>query len=96
MCIRDRSGLVERRKGSRNARFGLQFTPEAAVGHLAQESCALLCLINRDEIPVSFLLPAGVWEQVCDSSAQTPFATCRREKASTVPARSVQFLRLES
>jgi glycogen debranching enzyme GlgX len=88
------AGLIERRKGSRNARFGLQFKPEAPVGHLAQESCALLCLINRDEIPVSFLLPAGVWEQVCDSSAQAPFATSQREKTSTVPARSVQLLRL--
>ena len=55
----------------------------------------LLCLFNRDEIPVSFLLPGeAVWWQVFDSSAQASFTRLQREKTSLVPARSVQILSL--
>ncbi len=71
--------------------FGLQLAPETASAGSFEDT--LLCLINRDEIPVSFLLPSGVWEQVCDSSAHVPFAAGRREKTSPVAARSVQILR---
>jgi hypothetical protein len=55
----------------------------------------VLCLINRDEIPVSFILPPGFWSQLCDSSARPAFAVERREKTSVAPARSVQILALE-
>ena len=55
----------------------------------------LLCLLNRDEIPVSFILPEGTWLQLCESSARQPFAGARHEKTSVVPARSVQLLSLE-
>jgi len=75
--------------------LGLQLAPLAATDAKAPADPTLLCLINRDEIPVSFLLPPGVWQQLCDSSAQDPFALCRRERTSTVPARSVQLLALD-
>jgi hypothetical protein len=75
--------------------FGLQLAPEASADTPAESGATLLCLINRDEIPVPFLLPPGVWKQLCDSSAQAPFASCRREKTSPVAARSVQLLSLE-
>ncbi len=73
--------------------FGLQLAPETASAGSFDDT--LLCLINRDEIPVSFLLPTGVWQQVCDSSAHSPFAAGRREKTSPVAARSVQILHRE-
>jgi hypothetical protein len=69
--------------------------PETSTDGQADDHRILLCLINRDEIPVSFLLPAGVWWQVCDSSAPSPFAACQRERTSTLPARSVQILGLQ-
>jgi glycogen debranching enzyme GlgX len=75
--------------------FGLQLAPEVSEDTPVPNSATLLCLINRDEIPVPFLLPPGVWKQLCDSSAQAPFAHCRREKTSPVAARSMQLLSLE-
>jgi glycogen operon protein len=72
--------------------FGMQLTLDTPAAGQAGKGETLLCLINRDEIPVSFLLPAGIWEQVCDSSADAVFATCRREKTTPVAARSVQIL----
>ena len=64
------------------------------LGAEAPGGTALLCLINRDEIPVPFLLPPGVWQQLCDSSAPAPFASGRRKTPSPVAARSVQLLSL--
>ncbi|MBE2259892.1 MAG: glycogen debranching protein GlgX [Rhodobacteraceae bacterium] len=64
------------------------------LGAEAPGGTALLCLINRDEIPVPFLLPPGVWQQLCDSSAPAPFASGRRKTTSPVAARSVQLLSL--
>ncbi|WP_313950751.1 glycogen debranching protein GlgX [Accumulibacter sp.] len=75
--------------------FGLQLASREAGSGKAKGGPTLLCLINRDEIPVPFLLPPGVWKQICDSSAKTPFTSCRREKTSPVAARSVQLLSLE-
>jgi isoamylase len=69
--------------------FGLQLAPEAQDGE------TLLCLINRDDNQASFLLPAGVWQQICDSSTQAPFAPHMREISTPVAARSVQILSLE-
>ncbi|WP_291993633.1 glycogen debranching protein GlgX [Candidatus Accumulibacter sp. ACC003] len=66
--------------------FALQLAGEAP------DDGALLCLINRDEIPVPFLLPPGAWQQLCDSSAASPFASVQRETTSPVAARSVQLL----
>jgi glycogen operon protein len=65
--------------------FGLQLAADP-------ENSSLLCLINRDDIPVPFLLPAGDWWQVCDSSAEAAFAACRREHTAPVAAHSVQLL----
>ncbi len=74
------------------AAFGLHLTAskeqrdaDAAVGDL-------LCLINRDDIPVSFLLPAGNWQQICDSNTEAAFASCQRERTTPVAARSLQIL----
>ncbi|MEF8701848.1 MAG: glycogen debranching protein GlgX [Candidatus Accumulibacter sp. UW26] len=65
--------------------FGMQLAADP-------ENSSLLCLINRDDIPVPFLLPAGDWWQVCDSSAEAAFAACRREHTAPVAAHSVQLL----
>ena len=69
--------------------FGLGRLPAAGSG---PEGETLLCLINRDNVPVPFLLPAGAWQQICDSSAPAPFAIHLREKMTPVEARSVQIL----
>jgi hypothetical protein len=80
--------------GSRtsSAPFGLQLAPDRpAVGKAQDGDPALPDQPRRD--PGSFLLPAGVWQQICDSSAQAPFAQLHmREKTSPVAARSVQIL----
>jgi pullulanase/glycogen debranching enzyme len=71
----------------------MQLAPDTTAVGTTQNTDTLLCLINRDEIPVSFLLPGEVvWWQVFDSSAQAPFEHFEREKTSPVPARSVQIL----
>ncbi len=75
--------------------LGLQLSSLAAVEGEPGVGRGLLCLINRDEIPVSFLLPAGSWQLLCDSSAPEPFAAGRRERTSTVAARSVQLLAVD-
>jgi glycogen operon protein len=67
----------------------------AEMPAVSTDEGSLLCLINRDEIPVSFLLPKGKWRQVCDSGAAEPFASCQREKTTPVTARSVQILSRE-
>ncbi|TLD45171.1 MAG: Glycogen operon protein GlgX [Accumulibacter sp.] len=72
--------------------FGLHLTASTAAGDRDAAQPDLLCLINRDDIPVSFLLPPGSWQQVCDSSADEAFASCQRERATPVAARSVQIL----
>jgi glycogen debranching enzyme GlgX len=73
--------------------FGMQLAAEIIAVGATQDTETLLCLFNRDEIPVSFLLPGeAVWWQVFDSSAQAPCARLQREKTSLVPARSVQIL----
>jgi glycogen debranching enzyme len=75
--------------------FGLQLAPDLPAAGSARDGETLLCLINRDDLPVSFLLPTGAWQQVCDSSAPAPFATHLREKTTPVAARSVQILSME-
>lgn len=75
------------------AAFGMQLAPEMPT--TGDHRPTLLCLINRDEIPVSFLLPPGGWLQICESGAHSPFAACRREKTTPVAARSVQILARE-
>ncbi|MCM8597030.1 glycogen debranching protein GlgX [Accumulibacter sp.] len=72
--------------------LGIQLTPEATAGGNEDVGSPVLCLISRDDIPVSFLLPEGAWRQICDSSSAAPFATIRREKTTLVAARSVQVL----
>ncbi|WP_300450992.1 glycogen debranching protein GlgX [Accumulibacter sp.] len=83
-------GVADWQSKKLNALGVLLAPPPAEV----DAGATLLCLFNRDEIPVSFLLPHGAWLQICDSSAQAPFAVCQRERTSTVPARSVQLLSL--
>ena len=74
------------------AAFGLHLTAprEQREGNAAVAD--LLCLINRHEIPVSFLLPAGNWQQICDSHAEAAFASYQRERTTPVSARSLQIL----
>ena len=75
--------------------FAVQLASDLPGAGQPPDSRLLLCLINRDEIPVPFLLPAGVWQQRCDSSAPQPFAAGRRETTSLVAARSIQLLSRE-
>ena len=71
--------------------FAMQLAADTSAVGATRDT--LLCLFNRDEIPVSFLLPGeAVWWQVFDSSAQASFTRLQREKTSLVPARSVQIL----
>lgn len=72
--------------------LGLQLAPDLPAAGSARDGETLLCLINRDNVPVPFLLPAGAWQQVCDSSAPAPFAIHLRENMTPVEARSVQIL----
>jgi pullulanase/glycogen debranching enzyme len=72
--------------------FGLQLAPDRPAVGKAQDGETLLCLINRDDNQASFLLPAGGWQQICDSSTQAPFAPHMREISTPVVARSVQIL----
>lgn len=55
-------------------------------------SPALLVLINRDADAQSFRLPPGVWQQVCDSASESPFALLTCQDSSTLAARSVKLL----
>ena len=75
--------------------FGLQLAPDLPAAGSARDGETLLYLINRDDLPVSFLLPTGAWQQVCDSSAPVPFTIHLREKTTPVAARSVQILSME-
>ena len=72
--------------------FGLHLTTQDEPGDGDAAAPDLLCLINRDDIPVSFLLPAGSWQQICDSNSEAAFASCQRERATPVAARSIQIL----
>ncbi|MCM8614246.1 glycogen debranching protein GlgX [Accumulibacter sp.] len=74
------------------AAFGLHLTAPRRLRERDVDVADLLCLINRDEIPVSFLLPAGNWQQICDSNAEVAFASCQRERTTPVAARSLQIL----
>ena len=55
-------------------------------------SQTLLVLINREAVALSFRLPPGAWQQICDSSADIPFTSLQRQGSSTLSARSVQLL----
>jgi glycogen debranching enzyme GlgX len=68
--------------------FGLQLAPP--TGDDGERS--LLCLINREAKAVVFHLPSGNWRQLCDSSAEAPFAPVQRIKNYRVPSRSLQML----
>jgi glycogen operon protein len=74
------------------AAFGLHLTAPKEQREQDVDVADLLCLINRDEIPVSFLLPAGNWQQICDSNAEAAFASCQRERTTPIAARSIQIL----
>jgi pullulanase/glycogen debranching enzyme len=65
------------------------------TGGAETNSPTLLVLINRDADALSFRLPSGSWRQLCDSSANTPFAPLQLENTSSVAARSVQLLAQE-
>ncbi|WP_422897732.1 glycogen debranching protein GlgX [Propionivibrio sp.] len=56
------------------------------------KSKKLLVLINRDANTLTFHLPPGTWKQLCDSSADAPFAFLLRQETSSLAARSVQLL----
>ena len=58
----------------------------------ASDAPALLVLINRDADAQDFRLPPGVWQQVCDSAGESPFALLACQDNSTLAARSVKLL----
>ena len=51
----------------------------------------LLALINRSTEALNFNLPPGLWQQLCDSSADMPFARSLHQDSHTVGAQSVQL-----
>ena len=55
----------------------------------------LLVLINREAETRPFQLPSGNWRQLCDSSADLPFARLEKRATSSLNARSVQLLAQE-
>ena len=71
--------------------LGLILAPEDAE-HTSQ---TLLVLINRDAQARCFHLPSGAWHQLCDSSADSPFAPLDKQITSTLSSRSVQLLSQE-
>lgn len=71
--------------------LGLMLAPEDAE----YNSQTLLVLINRDAEEKRFHLPSGTWRQLCDSSADSPFAPLEKQITSTLSSRSVQLLSQE-
>ncbi len=71
--------------------LGLILAPEDAECN----SQTLLMLINRDAEARCFHLPPGAWRQLCDSSADAPFAPLEKQITSTLSSRSVQLLSQE-
>ena len=72
--------------------LGFVLAPDdhAAENQIASQT--LLVLINRDADAQTFRLPAGAWQQICDSSSDTPFAALSCQDSSTLAARSVKLL----
>ena len=56
------------------------------------DSQTLLVLINRDPHELNCRLPPRAWQQLCDTSANKPFALLQRQDTHSLPARSVQIL----
>lgn len=76
-------------------------TPRGVLGILlaptdyaapAKLGATLLVLFNRESYPQTFRLPPGAWQMVCDSGLDAAFTPVPRDDASTLAARSVQFL----
>ncbi|MBP6421385.1 MAG: glycogen debranching protein GlgX [Propionivibrio sp.] len=77
-------------------RGALGFVLSPAVPNDADESSqTLLVLINRDSDEQTFHLPSGSWLQLCDSSAESPFARLQHQGAVSLTARSIQLLSQE-
>jgi glycogen operon protein len=75
--------------------LGFVLVPETTANSGAN-SQTLLVLINRDSGAQTCHLPPGPWRQICDSSADAPFAiVLPRMDTSLVAARSVQLLSQE-
>jgi glycogen operon protein len=66
-----------------------------APGNTGTNSQTLLVLINRDAEALSFGLPPGTWRQLCDSSAEKPFAPLPHRGTCSLAARSVRLLSQE-
>ena len=52
---------------------------------------SLLVLINRGEQPLTAHLPPGIWHQLCDSSAEMPFALAEHRGSCALASRCVQL-----
>ncbi len=77
--------------------LGLLLAPEEpdAATALHEHRSPLLVLINRNTTPLSFNLPPGSWQQICDSSAEKPFIGLARQDRCPVAACSVLLLSRE-
>jgi len=60
-----------------------------------REMPSLLVLINRHDDALSFRLPSGLWQQLCDAGADLPFAPAQHQGVRLLAARSVQLLSQE-
>jgi glycogen operon protein len=74
-------------------RLGLVLAP---TDEGATKAPALLVLFNRGDAPATFRLPAGDWNRLCNSAADSPFDLLSRQHDELVlGAHSVQFLAQE-
>ncbi len=71
--------------------LGFILAPEKS----AENARTLLVLANRGPQGLTASLPSGAWQQLCDSSAQDPFALAPKQDRCPLPARSVLILSQE-
>ena len=72
--------------------LGFVLAPDDSAAENEAPPQTLLVLINRDADAQTFRLPAGAWQQVCDSGSDAPFAAQPCQDSSTLAARSVRLL----
>lgn len=70
--------------------LGFILAPMASDRPLVQRT--IIVLINQENASLTFNLPSGAWQQVCDSAATVPFAAIPRHRSCKLTACSVQLL----
>ena len=86
-----RVGVFASRAPYRPNGLGLSCVRLLGVERDTPDAPALLVLINRDADAQDFRLPPGVWQQLCDSAGESPFAPLACQDSCTLAARSVKL-----